>query len=254
MSMFDNAGRYGVEQSTTTQKQSKTSTSAGTEFKNRGAAYRTQMSDEEKSTECSKSDTVEFLRCLANPAKKQSRQDSHMHVDIPCYEVVGYEFKLLEDARVPRADLKPGAKTFLDVELPIVWEDRKAGETIALNIYETGRFVSQTCYGGQISGGGQVVNLIVKTSQKRAEPRPALRREGGRGSIKTVMEFVADMVTPTDGRRPYPVVKSEYAEKFGNLFTQANVTKANGSKNAEKHAHKEVAAALRQLYETSENN
>ena len=254
MNMFDNASRYGVEtENASGQRQSKVSTSAGVEFKNRGASYRTQMTDEERAEECSKSDKVKFVSCLANPAKKQSRQDSHMHIDIPCFEVVGYEFELLEDARVPRADFKPGAKTFLDVE-PIVWEDRKKGEIIALNIYETGAFVSQRCYGGQISGGGEVVNLIVKTSRKRPEPRPALRREGGRGSIKTVMKFVAEMVTPTDGRKPYPKVKPEYEEKFGNLFIRSSVTRANGSKNVEKHAHKEVAAALRELYAAEETN
>ena len=219
-------------------------TTAGKEFQNKGASLRTQKSEEEKQEEGSRSHEVKFLTCLANPAKKQSRQDSYSHTDIPCYEVVGYKFELLADAKVPRIPYKVGAKEFCDVEQSIEWIDHKKGDIICLNIMETGMFIGQNCYGGQISGDGIVVNLIVKNSQTRPVPRPCLRREGGAGSIKTQMEFVAELVAQPDSRKPLAVCKEEYKDTFGNLFNSAKVKKTQSKLDATQQAHKDNAAAF----------
>lgn len=221
-----------------------TSTTAGKEFQNKGRAIRANKTEEEKAKEGVKSSEVKFITCLANPAKKQSRQDSHLKTDIPCYEVVGYKFELLGDARVPHIPYKEGAKSFDDVEKSITWEDHKAGEIIQLNIMETGMFIGQDCYAGQISGEGNVVNLIIKKSKSRKTPRPCLRREGGAGSIKTSMEFVAELVTQPDSKRPVAVCKEEYVDTFGNLFTNTKKKTAKGNLGEDKEAHKDNAAAF----------
>ncbi len=253
-SIFDQESQVFGESGAGVQHVNHTNTTAGKEFKNKGALLRTQMTDEEKEVEGSKSGDVKFITCLANPAKKQSRQDSHLHTDIPSFEVVGYKFELLGDARVPRIPYKVGAKSFDDVESTVTWEEHKAGEIIQLNIMETGLFISQPCYAGQISGEGIVVNLIIKNSRNRPTPRPALRREGGAGSIKTDMEFVAEMVTQPDVKRPVAVCKEEYKENFGNLFNAAKVTKTKGKLEAEKQAHKDNAAAFNNYFMSTLTN
>lgn len=228
--------------------QAKSGTQAKTEaFKKQGAAERAKMSEDQKAMEGSKSDKVEFLCALGDPARKQSRQEQN--TAIPSYVVVGYKFKVLEDGTVPYAPIKDDWKTPLDVE-PISSRPVKAGDVVALNIVETADFISRIEYAGKFTGGNIGVYIGSKIANDRVEPLPVLNKEG-KGSIKENMELVADMVggdgTSKGGAKP--VVKEEYADTFGVLYRRKSLgNKSAGSSKARGETQAELAAAFRALY------
>lgn len=181
-----------------------------------GQSLRTKMSDEEKQLEGSKSDKVAFIGALGDPNKPQFRKENKK--DIPSHVVVGYAFKALEDMEVPRADIKSGFKSFMDVG-PMSKEQVKAGETFYLNVFETGALISETVYGGTFSGEGTTVTLAVKFAQNREEPLPVLNKQG-KGSVKENMILIADMVgaDPEKKIKGTPKIKEEFASKFSVLY------------------------------------
>lgn len=218
---------------------------AGSEFRNTGASLRASLSDDQKAAEGSKSDKVEFIAVLMNPAKKSSRVENKK--SIPSHPVVGYKLRLLEDAMVPYAPLKSNNE--LDVE-NITYVQHKAGEVISLNIIETGAFISKVEYGGRFCGNGKAVVIGAAFSKERpGEPRPVLNLEENSGSIKTSMELIADMKTIDGGT--VAVVKDEFKDTFGKLFikkTVGNKPNRNGQNKVAGESYKNLAAAFRDMY------
>lgn len=219
---------------------------AGAKFRDTGASLRENLSDDQKAAEGSKSDKVEFIAVLMNPAKKSSRVENKK--SIPSHPVVGYKLRLLEDAMVPYAPLKSNNE--LDVE-NITYVQRKAGEVISLNIIETGAFISMVEYGGRFCGNGKAVVIGAAFSKERqGEPRPVLNLEENIGSIKTSMELIADMKT-VEGGGSVAVVKDEFKDTFGKLFVKKSVgAKPNrgGQPKTAGESYKNLAAAFRDMY------
>lgn len=216
-------------------------------FKARGVALRAQMSDDQKAVEGSKSDKVAFVCALGDPSRKQARVENK--TSVPSYVVVGYKFKALEDMTVPKAPLKQGMKTILDVE-PAADRQVAAGEEFALNIVETAMLISRVEYAGRFSGEGTQVALSVKMAGDREDPLPILNKVGA-GSIKENMELIADMVggDGTEKNRGTAQVKDEYAETFGALYTRRSLTKKSaGAVKKTGEGQADIAAAFRAYY------
>lgn len=216
-------------------------------FKAKGAAIRAQMTDDQKAVEGSKSDKVAFVCALGDPSRKQARVENK--TSVPSYVVVGYKFRALEAMTVPKAPLKQGMKTILDVE-EATERQVAAGEEFSLNIVETAMLISKVEYAGRFSGEGTQVALSVKTSNDREEPLPILNKVGA-GSIKENMELIADMVggDGTEKNRGTAQVKPEYAETFGALYTRRSLTKKSaGAAKKAGEGQADIAAAFRAYY------
>ncbi len=211
-------------------------------FKESGAAYRATH-PEEREIEGTKSDKVAFVAALGNPNKKQDRKEKNEYV--PSYVVVGYKFKLLEDMTVPNSPYPENYTGMLDTEA-ITEVPHKAGEIVALNLVETAAFLSRPEFAGKISGDGDVVTLSVRVSSDAQKHLPVLNKAVG--SIKSNMELVAEMVVGPEGGKGTPVVKPEFAEKFGPMFKKRSATKSKGVSKASGEASSNIAAAFRQLY------
>lgn len=214
-------------------------------FKNKGALIRQNMSEDQRALECSKSDKVAFVACLANPAKIQQRKVKQEYVK--SYQVVGYKFKALEDMEVPVADFKEGCTDLLDVNNTGATRPVKAGEEFDLNIVETTMLISQVLYGGFFSGEGRVVYIMATSSQTRKNPTPCLKLQDG--SIKENMIMIAEMVGQTNGHGGRAEIKPEYA-KFAELFKKRATRRTGGSsaKTATGEATRNTAAAFRELF------
>lgn len=231
-------------------------TKQGAEFKAMGASLRTNMTEEEKVKEGSKRDKVAFVCCLADPNRKQSRMSKSY--SIKSYQVVGYKFKLLEDTMVPHAPLKEKPSSMLDTE-EITLVPHKAGEIVALNLVETGAFISREEYAGQFTGEGKGVYVLAKYAKTRGNvPLPALRYIGS-GSVKENLEFIADMVGATDTKKGTPVIKEEYKDIFGVLYNKKRAGKKPEEDKPSGEAAANVAAAFRNFYkqktaDSSDNN
>lgn len=214
------------------------------EFIAKGNSIRTKMSDEEKQIEGSKSDKVAFVASLGDPTRGQSRKEKNE--DIPSHTVVGYAFKALEDMTIPRADIKSGFSSYMDVG-PMTEEKVKAGDIFYLNLFETGALISKNVYAGSFSGEGTTVTLSVKYSKDRPEPLPVLNKKGS-GSVKENMILIADMVgaDPANKIKGTPKIKDEFASKFSVLY-EKKVAGRKGSSNGSKKAGestKDIAAAF----------
>lgn len=218
----------------------KTQSSAKTEnFKAHGASLRSQMSEDEKKMEGSKSDKVEFICALGDPKRSQKRRAGNQ--DLDSHVVVGYAFKVLEDMKVPYAPLKVGFQSLIDCE-PYKWVDAKAGETVYLNNYETGIFMTQIQFAGNFTGGGNAVSLSIKFSADREDPLPVLNKDG-KGSIKEGMMLIAD-VTEVDGQQQ--VKLKEGMDKFQALYVKRRTAGKGGTTGAKKNeTQKNLAASFR---------
>lgn len=210
----------------------------------RGQAIRANMTPEEKQLEGSKSGSVAFVAALGDPNKPQSRRSNNK--DVPSWTVVGYAFKALEDMVIPRADLKSGFKSFMDVG-PISEETVKAGETFYLNIFETGALISKPIYAGTFNGEGTTVKLHITYAQDRPEPLTVLVKEG-KGSVKENMILIADMINQDIEKKikGTPKIKEEFASKFSVLY-EKRVAGKKGSSAGNKAAGestKSIAAAF----------
>lgn len=230
-------------------------TKQGQEFKAIGASLRTNMTEEEKVKEGSKRDKVAFVCCLADPNRKQSRTSKSYSVK--SYNVVGYKFKLLEDTLVPHAPLKEDLKTPLDTE-EITLVPHKAGEIVALNLVETGAFISREEYAGQFTGEGKGVYVLAKYAKTRGNvPLPALRYIGS-GSVKENLEFIADMIGATATKKGTPKIKPEYEDIFGVLYKKKKAGKPAAEEKPSGEATANIAAAFRDYYKqktvASDNN
>lgn len=213
-------------------------------FKAKGKALRETMSEDEKAIEGSASDKVAFICALGDPNRQQSRVDQRQNV--PSFTVVGYKFEALEDMEVPEMPLRPDFKTPLDVADSYTMVPVKKGEKFSLNIIETAVLISDTKYAGEFKGGDKPVKLSSANSKGREYPLPVLKLIGP-GSIKVNMDTVANMVGATATDKGKPVVKDEYAAKFGVLYEKKKLTKgATASKKSESSA--DLAAAFRNLY------
>lgn len=213
------------------------------QFVAKGNAIRKSMSDEEAQLEGSKSDKVVFIGALGDPDKPQTRKENNQ--DIPSFTVVGYAFKALEDMEIPRADIKVGFKSPMDVGA-MTTETVKAGETFYLNIFETGALISKLVYAGTFSGEGVTVGINVKFSQNREEPLPVLNKVG-KGSVKENMILIADMqgADPSKSVKGKPVIKPEFASKFAVLYEkQVAGKKGTPSTKASGESAKDIAAAF----------
>lgn len=216
-------------------------------FKNKGAAIRAQMSDDQKAAEGSKSDKVAFVCALGDPSRKQARVENK--TSVPSYVVVGYKFRALEAMSVPKAPLKQGMRSILDVE-EATERQVAAGEEFHMNIVETAMLISKVEYAGRFTGEGTQVALSVKTSNDREEPLPILTKVGA-GSIKENMELIADMVggDGTEKNRGTAQVKEEYAETFGALYTRRSLQKKSaGAAKKAGEGQADIAAAFRAYY------
>ncbi len=211
-------------------------------WKAQGRAIRSSMSEDQKAVEGSKQDKVAFVCALGDPARQQSRKENNANVD--SFRVVGYKFRVLEDMMVPHAPLESANPLSAGAisEVPV-----KAGETISLNIVETGAFICRPEFAGRFTGEGEEVRLTPKFSKDRPDPMPVLCKSG-QGSIKANMELIADMRGADGKNKGTPVVREEFAEKFGILYTKKSASKAasKGSKAGESTA--DVAAAFYKLY------
>lgn len=207
-------------------------------FRNHGASLGTNMTEEAKALEGSKSDKVEFLSCLGDPSRKQKRAVKGDSVD--CITVVGYALKVLEDCEVPYAPLKEGFKDITDCE-PIQMKPAKAGETIYLNNFECGYFISQPQYAGTFSGGGKSVQFTVKWANDRPDPLPILKKVGA-GSIKTEMIEIAESSTTPDGKTAWKV--KEGFEKFSALYKRKTASRTGKSAKAPSAVQKDLARAF----------
>ena len=215
--------------------------SASDQFRQEGANIRSTMSEDEKAVEGSKSDMVAFVAALGNPARKQDRVEGNK--SIPCYEVVGYKFKALEDMTVPFIPLKSADPFNVGEESE---RQVKAGETFHLTIYETAMLISKIEYAGKFSGEGDAVVLSAKSSKNRPTPLPILKKAASSGSIKSNIELVADMQGDANGGKGTPIVKEEYKEKFAVIFARKKVDKEGVVKQQRTgEAAADLAAAFR---------
>lgn len=215
-------------------------------FQSQGAAIRAQMSDDEKALEGSKSATVEFIACLGNPAKKQSRKSQGEYKD--SQQVIGYIVKPLEDMEVPVAPLKEDCKTIFDVQAPST-RAVKAGEEVYLNIMETAMMISKPEFGGEFKGNGKNVFLSVVFSKTKEKPTPCLKRPTAEGSIKTNMVMVAEKVgAGADGQGgSYQTIDG--CEQFAVLFKKRNMTRrGSGAGKQAAETTKNTAAAFRAMF------
>ena len=188
--------------------------------------------------EGSRSDDIEFITCLGNPAKRAPRVKGTETLDASL--VVGYTFKALKDIQVPVSPFKPNFHSLTDTETP-TFVEVKAGTIFHLNPNETGFLASQPEYAGAFTGNGNSVVLSVKFSKDRNEvPLPVLRKTSG--AIKDSLLDIADQ----DKENPKKfTVKPEYAEKFGILFAARKSSKtAAGVTIGDGEARKNVAAAF----------
>lgn len=217
--------------------------SASDQFRADGAKMRETMTADEKAVEGSKSDMIAFVAALGNPARKQDRVEGNK--SIPCYEVVGYEFKALEDVTVPFIPLKSADPFNVGEEST---RQVKAGETFHLTIYETAMLISRIEYAGKFSGEGDAVVLSAKSSKNRPTPLPILKKAASQGSIKSNIKLVADMIGDANGGKGTPKVKEEYAEKFAVIFQRKTVTRDGVNKVAKTgEAAADLAAAFRKV-------
>ena len=217
------------------------------QFKNMGISAREKYTDEQKSIECSKSDTIQFVIALGHPGKPQKRVQGGQA--LASFQVVGYMFKALEDVSVPVAKQIEGAKSVMDCEI-VGSKEIKAGETFQLTLFETGCFISRIEYGGHFTGGGDEVILHATVSQTH-EGRPLTVLKRPTSPIKDKMELIAEKVPGADGKSVYKC-KPEYEEKFGYLFTKKKATRTLSGKKTEQESYKALAAAFRQ-YETAKH-
>ena len=199
-------------------------------FRLSGESIRKSKSADEKALEGSKSGAIAFVACLGDPNKPQPRRDGKEDVD--SFVVVGYRFKAIEAVSVPKANLKSGFKSLMDVE-DMTEVAIKKGQTFDLNIFEAGVLISRPEYSGRFTGEDKEVSLTIKFSKTRKEPLPVLKLDG-KGSIKLGMILVADMVPTAGNPKGTPKVKDEFAEKFAVLY----IRKSAGSRSAAKVAQK----------------
>lgn len=207
-----------------------------------GKSVRAQMSDDEKAKEGSHTDDVSFICALGNPKKKAKRKEGGK--DLASWAVVGYGFKANADIKVPRANLKKGCKSEMDVE-PITWEDVKAGEVFYLNRYETGVLITQLDYAGTFTGGDMPVRFQPKFSNDRTMPLPTLNLIANKGSVKENIELIGDAQTNT--------LKPEFEEKFHEFFATRTASRKGASKKTDKADKvKDLAAAFRKFAKENE--
>ena len=214
--------------------------SSGTDaFRAEGAKIRQTMSADERAIEGSKSDKIAFVNALGNPARKQDRVEGGK--SIPCYEVVGYTFKALEDVEVPVLPLQSSDPFNTTVAEP---KHVKAGETFTCNIMEMASLISRPEYAGKFSGEGDIITLSAKANKTRPTPLPILKRAVG--SIKTEMDLVAEMVD--ENGKKIAKVKPEYEEKFAIIFKKKSAS-ASGVKKTHKAGESaaDLAAAFRNI-------
>jgi len=237
-----------TQEAKTPAPKAKDADSKAQQFKATGASIRQQESAanaDYAAIEGSKQDKVAFVCALGDPNRKQGRVEGGNTV--PSYVVVGYKFKLLEDMTVPKAPIKTGFKSLVDVE-SMTEVPHKAGDIVALNLAETGAFLSKVELAGKINGEGDEVALTVKMSAEREEPLPVLKKTSA-GSIKANMELIADMVGETADQKGKPQIKPEYADTFGVLYVKKSVAKGeSGAAKKAGESSADIAAAFRKHY------
>ena len=216
-------------------------------LKAQGAKIRMEMSEDQKAIEGSKSDKVEFLHALGNPAKKQNRQEDN--VNIPSFEVVGCVIKVLEDMVVPVAPLKPDWHDLVDTE-DYTEKAVHAGEEVSLTLAEAAIMLSQPEFSGRWTGGAIGVFLGAKGAKNRRVVLPTLNRIG-KGSVKENMELIGDMVggdgTLKGGAKP--VLKERFKEQFAPLYAKKTMSKTGtGTVKKQGENQANLAAAMRTLW------
>lgn len=174
------------------------------------------MSEEERSTIGSKSDTLVFKTLLGtNAQKSQRRVQGSERADCP--KTVGALFVSTEDIEIPEIDVTLNNKTGIEPD-QVQWKSVKAGEEFQLSIYEVMYLITKPEYGGFASyeGNPRAVQFIAKTKafleNKAKLPTPTLTLEKGMGSIKASITEIDEKVGGVWK------VKDQYAEKFGPLY------------------------------------
>jgi hypothetical protein len=190
------------------------------DFKAKGAAIRDSESYD-KATEGAKSNTIQFITCLGNPARVQKRTEAGSNKN-SC-QVVGYKLKALEDVEVPEAPITSKANIMEHGE--ITSRLVKAGEEFDVTCFELGALISRPEYAGKFTGGGDEVMIhVTMSSSRNNEPLTVLKRKNS--PIKDQMTKIATEQEDGSGRKSY-TVDPAYADKFGILF--ARKKKAGGS-------------------------
>lgn len=238
------AGAEGTAVATTgtgTAVDKKKGNSSFEEFKATGVSARATMTEEEKNAEGGKSNVIQFVTALGNPAKKVKRVQKKDKID--SHECIGYRLKALEAVQVPTCVPKKGAKSSnnpMDVEDPI-WREVPAGEDFDVSLAELGHLISQPQYAGSFTGGNDEVVLHVTISESRGSvPLTVLKRKSA--PIKDNMILVADKTT-VDGKPRY-VVKDEFKEKYGYLFERTATTRGTSEAKATGESQKDLAKAF----------
>ena len=217
-------------------------------FKLEGKRIRDGYDAQTKAILGSKRDKVEFVAAIANPLKKQTRVEKNAPID--SFQIVGYQFRVLEDMDYSFAPLKPEHNGLLDVEKPIT-KVAKAGEIISLNIAETALFLAKPELDGKTTGGQKPVVIILKFSKFQSgsdsgRPLPALKLDQQQGSVKEVLVDVADKITDANGK-VIGKVKPEFEPNFGNLYSVKKRGKIGGGKTSAPKVTNEgnIAAAFK---------
>lgn len=205
-----------------------------------GAAIRENMSEDERAVEGSKSDKLEFVCSLGNPARSNKRKEGGENK--PSHEVVGYKFIIHEDMQIPVSPLKETPAGPTDTG-SISLTDGKAGETVVLNLIEAAALLSRAEFAGRATGGTRGVFLGATVQENTtSNPKPQIKWIGGNGSTKETMELIGD-VTETG-----VVLKPGY-EKFAPLFTKKKMSRKSAGAGAKKNdSVANLAAAFRNLY------
>lgn len=208
------------------------------DFKASGQATRESYTEEEKAIEGSKSDKIEYVIALANPARSVKRVEKGENK--ASFQVVGYRFKALEACTVPEAKLLSKTNPMECGE--ITERPVKAGEEFDLNLFEMGVMISKLEYGGIFNGGGdEVVMHVTMSAARNNEPLTVLKRRSA--PIKDNIILIAD-VDEKNGKKSY-TVKPEFAEKFGVLFTKRKSKAGSAAGTATGESPKDLSAAFR---------
>lgn len=213
-------------------------------FREKGAAARAKMSDDEKALEGSKSDTLTFVGCIGDPIKQASlKLKDGTYTKTPL--VVGYQFRSSEDIQVPVCPIKEGASDHMAVTPTGEMRAVKAGETFNLNVTETAILLSRVEYSTLASGEGTNAYLYAKPPAKDSDMpvTPAVR--SALGTVKNNIELYADVSRAKDGTITDKKVKPGF-EQFAPLLERKQRISKGGSTSGDRQ--KAVAAGFREMY------
>lgn len=210
-----------------------------------GAAKIAAMSDEQKASLGSKSDTVQFVAVLWDGVTQESYHNMGTIVK-EGYKVVGYRFKALADLDYAVSPIV-SAKELTVPNKTGEMKHVKAGETFDLDIAETTMLITRDEYAGKFSGGANEgadpVFISAKYNTAANRYNPQLKKDNKAGSIK--VGAIKTGHRTADGKiEPLP----EFAEKFGKVYERTQRTATRRSAGSGVSNVQALAVALQSLY------